>query len=100
MNKIFWTLGDTTPLTATLRDADGAINLAGASVRFLSTMGDIDAVATIEDAATGEVSYTPGSGDLVAGDWIARFKVTFSDGTVTSFPNAAPYIQITVSEWA
>ena len=100
MNKIYWTLGDTTPFTATLKDANGAVNLAGASVRFLSTMGDLDSEADIVDAAAGQVSFTPVDGDLVAGSFVARFVVTFPDGQVTSFPNAEPYIPVTVAEWA
>jgi lysophospholipase L1-like esterase len=77
----------------------GVVNLTGASVRFIMGKGNTmitNAVATIVNAATGEVKYTFTDTDtLVAGKFNAEFEVTFSDGKVKTFPNDA-YIAVTI----
>lgn len=100
MNTIYWTLGDTDTISATLLDRDGAaVNLSGASVRFVSDSLSIDAAATVSEATAGVVTFAPGAGDLTAGaNHSARFVVTFGDGTVQSFPNKSPYIKVIVTD--
>jgi lysophospholipase L1-like esterase len=77
----------------------GVVNLTGASVRFKMGKGNTlitDAVATVVNAATGEVKYTFTDADtLLAGKFNAEFEVTFSDGKVKTFPNDA-YIAVTI----
>lgn len=87
---------DTSPaLEATLTDEDGAaIDLSAASVQFhMSPLGEsgtltVDASAVIRDAAGGVVAYEWSTGDTSApGEYQSEFEVTYSDGTIESFPN-------------
>ena len=86
---------DTAPsIRATLKDGSGSvINLTGASVRFhmkdLTGTIKIDASANIVDPATsGIVQYNwIGSYTDTAGPYSAEFEVTYSDGSIESFPN-------------
>lgn len=97
MAIIDMTQGDTAPaLAATFTsDADGTVpvDLTGATVVFWMRAVDgtvlvDDASVTVTDASAGTVSYAWASGDTgTVGRHAARFKVTYSDGTVGHFPN-------------
>lgn len=87
---------DTKPeFTATLTDGDGnATDLSSATeVRFL--MHDrkarslkVNATAEITDAANGRIRYIWASGDTdTVGEYDVEVQVTFSDGTIESYPN-------------
>jgi hypothetical protein len=87
-------------ISYTLTYPDGsAVNLTGASVRFIMGKGKIllaNSIATIINAATGQVSYTLTDEDTIAaGVFQAEFEVTFSDGKRKTFPNNG-YIQVTI----
>ena len=83
------------PLTVTLRDAAGAaVPLTGATVRF--HMREIGAqevkvnrpAQVVQPPANGQVSYAWAAGDTdTPGTYYAEFQVTWSDGTVQTFPN-------------
>lgn len=86
--------GDTSP--ALLYRLDPAVNLAGASVVFnMRPRGGgavvVDrAAASIEgDPSEGVVRYDWDPADTAAaGRFEAEFEVTYTDGTVETFPNA------------
>jgi hypothetical protein len=86
---------DTSPvLRANLEDASGtAINLAGSSVRFhmrfaRSGVTKVDAAATIIDGENGIVDYQWIAPDTdTNGTFQGEFEVTYSDGSVETFPN-------------
>jgi len=86
---------DTAPsIRATLKDGSGnVIDLTGASVNFhmkdLNGTIKIDASAVVIDPATsGIVQYNWTSSNTdTAGPYSAEFEVTYSDGSVESFPN-------------
>lgn len=92
----YWKQNDTAPAIAEqLLDGTGtAVNLTGASVKFMAWFpGDatvkINQSATITDAATGKVSYTPSSTDTnTIGALMVEWQVTFSGGAVETFPNS------------
>lgn len=95
--------GDTLPeLVRTLNDANGPVDLTGASVRFLmshATTGAIviDAPADITIAASGEVSYVWQDGETDAeGTYNAEFEATFQDGRILTFPNDG-YMRVTIT---
>lgn len=91
----FWKQNDTAPAIAEqLLDGLGApVNLAGASVKFMMWQpGDaaikVNAAASITDAATGKVSYTPNAGNTdTPGDYAVEWQVTFGGGGIETFPN-------------
>lgn len=93
----YWSQGDTAPAIAEqLFDGTGApVVLTGATVRFQGIYSDaasiaqaIDQAATITDATTGKVSYTPVAADTdTIGDLLVQWKVTFSGGAIERFPN-------------
>ena len=89
--------GDTKPsLSAQLLSNGSAVDLTGATVKFhMGTTVDVSAV--IVDAATGNVRYDPATAHTVtAGIFKAEFEVTFSDGTIETFPNDGfIYVRIT-----
>jgi hypothetical protein len=80
--------GNTLPMIkARLKNPDGsAMNLTGGSVRFRmrapgSGVAKVDAVATIVDAATGQVAYAWVAGDTDAeGMFDAEWPVTLPGG--------------------
>ena len=82
-------------IVAILDDSAGsAFSLAGATVVFsmrslTTNVLIIDNVAaTIMDAALRKVKYDWVTGDtVIAGDYLAEFEVTFSDGKIQTFPN-------------
>lgn len=85
--------GDTLPsVSATLSDANGAVNLTGATVTFSLTLGGVavivDRACTVTDATAGQVSVAWQAGDTANyGNAFAQFKATWADGT-QSFPNS------------
>ena len=107
MSDITYKVGDTRPfLDATLKDADGAVDLTGiTSVRFvLEDQGANEIVnesstganVTITGSTSGQVRYKGQAADLSSeGNYYAEWKVTFGDGTVARFPNTR-HIQLTV----
>ena len=97
---------DTAPsIRANLKDGDGAaIDLTGASIRF--HMRTIGGTSSKVDAA-GYVISPPASG-IAQYNWIAadtdtvasyqaEFEVTYSDGTIETFPNDG-YIRVEVTD--
>ena len=94
---------DTVPsLRADLRDGDNAaIDLTGASVKFImraigGNTAVINASASIVSEAGGTVQYNWQVGDTATiGSYQAEFEVTYSGGTVETFPNDG-YIRIEI----
>lgn len=88
-------VGDTAPaIEVTCKDSDGdAVDVSGSTVRFhMKARGasstTVDAAATIVDGPTGVVKYQWVTADTdTAGDYLAEFEVTYTDGTIESFPN-------------
>jgi len=93
--------GDTRPyLRKRLLDGEGAaVDLTGATVRF-HMRGVDETVAKVDDFAVpdadqvtneGWVEYRWATGDTdTAGRYYTEWEVTYSDGTVQTFPTAAP----------
>lgn len=81
------------PITATLTDSAGtAIDLSGATVRFhmVDSAGavKVDAACTVTSATGGVVSYSWAAADTdTSGSYKAEWEVTFSDGTIRTFPS-------------
>ena len=107
MSDITYKVGDTRPfLDATLKDADGAVDLTGiTSVRFVLEDQDANEIVnesstganvTITSSKAGQVRYKWQAADLSSeGNYYAEWKVTFGDGSVARFPNTR-HIQLTV----
>lgn len=97
---------DTAPsIRATLKDSDNTvINLTGATVRFhMRTIGGttakVDSAATVVSPATsGVVQYDWVAADTdTVGTYQAEFEVTYSDGTIETFPNNG-YIVVEITD--
>ena len=94
--------GDTWPaITATLKNKDGtAINLTGATVNFhgkRAGAAEIDAAATVTDAAGGTVSYTLLAADTdIAGEFEIEWEITFATGSTQRVPTDRNDILIVV----
>ena len=97
---------DTAPsIRANLKDGDGAaIDLTGASIRFhMRTIGGttskVDAAGyVISPPASGSVQYNWVGADTDTVDsYQAEFEVTYSDGTVETFPNDS-YIRVEITD--
>lgn len=85
---------DTSPsLQATLKDAAGSVvDISGSSVRFHMKSVDgtlkVDEPMTIVSGVGGIVQYDWASGDTdTVGSYYVEFEVTYSDGSVETFPN-------------
>lgn len=90
---------DTAPkIKAILKDETGtAINLTGATVKWLmrgpltdkTKPTKINSAATVTDPTLGKVEYAWAATDTdTAGDFVGRFVVTQSDGSILSCPNS------------
>ena len=94
---------DTSPIIqATLTDSsDAAVDLTGASIRFhmrkyRASSTKVSAAAVIVDEDAGTVKYVWQAADTnTAGSYQAEFQVTFSDGTIETFPNT-DFIQVDI----
>lgn len=94
---------DTVPsIRATLQNGSGnAVDLIDASVRFhmraiSGGSATVDAAATIVNAANGLVQYNWSAADTAeVGSFQAEFEVTYSDGTVETFPSNG-YIRVEI----
>ncbi|WP_176222087.1 BppU family phage baseplate upper protein [Tuberibacillus sp. Marseille-P3662] len=79
-------------LKAVLENESGAIDLTGATVRFLMSNYSrseniIDGLGDIKDAVNGEVWYVFSYDETdQAGIFKAEFEATFSDGRIETFP--------------
>ena len=96
-------LGDTGAEIAAILKANAlAVDLTGATVKFLMKAASltgaakVDAAATIVDAATGSVKYAFTAGDLdTAGSWLGEFEVTDASSRIATYPSAG-YIKISI----
>lgn len=101
--------GDTASvIQQTLEDENGnPVDLTGATVRFhlapVTTNGTavLDAAATVVQAGSasmGVVKYTWVAGNTgVAGLYLAEWQVTYSGGSVQTFPNGS-YVLVRITE--
>ena len=89
---------DTKPsLYVNLVQDGSAVDLTGASVAFHMD-GVINSAAVITDAAGGSVRYDWAAADTAtAGSYRAEFQVTFSDGSIETFPNSG-YFYVNIAE--
>lgn len=89
------------PLRAQLNDGDDLpIVLTGSSVRFhmrtLAGVTVVDAAAAIITPTNGIVQYNWQAADTAAvNSYQAEFEVTYSDGTIETFPNNG-YIRVEI----
>ena len=96
---------DTTPsLRADLKNGSGdPVDLIGTSVRVHmraigATVAKIDAAMVVVSEPGGTVQYNWIAGDTSAtGSYQVEFEVTYSDGTVETFPNDS-YIRVEILE--
>lgn len=96
---------DTSPsLQATLKDAALLpIDLTGASVKLHMKSVDntlkINDLMTVTDTLNGIVQYDWQSGDTdTVGTYFVEFQVTYSDGSIETFPNNGNKIVSVVRE--
>ncbi len=97
---------DTSPaLEAFLQDSRGRpVNVTGATVVFhMRLASDLTvkingASVTISSATQGHVSYTFTAANTdTAGNYEGEFQVTFSDGSIETFPND-DYIKVIITD--
>lgn len=98
---------DTAPaLRAQLKDGDGdGVTLTGATIRFhMKRIGgntvvvDAAADAVVSAVTTGLVQYDWSAADTASvGTYHGEFEVTFSDGSIETFPNNG-FITIEVTD--
>jgi len=91
---------DTSPKLLYELDLLPGQTLVGATVRFHMAEADgtvvVDAAGTVEDAAAQQIAYAWGVGDTASpGTYRAEFEVTFSDGSVETYPNS-DYLKIII----
>ena len=97
---------DTSPaISAVLKDSAGAvIDLSSASAVFhMKAVGastlKVDASASVTDPENGAIQYDWASGDTdTPGTYYAEFQVTYTDGSVESFPNTENLIVTIIPE--
>lgn len=89
-----WKRNDTgLTATTTLLGPDGAVDLNGATVKFImrrvgNGVAKVDAAATIVGAAAGEVAYDRQAADTdESGVFHGEYEVTFAGGTTQTFPS-------------
>lgn len=100
---------DTSPLIqVTCKDKSGTVVPVTGATNILFEMLTQDKVTqkvnnnsntSIIDGPNGIIRYDWQTGDTdTAGTFLSRFKVTFSDGTIETFPNAGRYIKTIIGE--
>lgn len=102
--------GDTSPaIKYQLQDEDGnPVDLSGANVRFMMRLGSADTLK-IDTSESGAVAVTDAAGGIVeyawqvddtdaAGTYQAEWEVTYSDGSVETFPNTEDFIIIGINK--
>ena len=93
MADVTYKRGDNAPpITATLSDLDGPIDLSSADAVRLRMKSDTAIVEAgpveITDAANGEIKYEWEADDLMfAGSYRGEWEITWSDGTIQTVPN-------------
>jgi len=105
MSTFYIKQNDTVPsLRAALENGSGdAVDLTGATCRFhLREIGKTtvttDSTAQIVTEATGIVQYNWVAADTdTVGSYQAEFEVTYSDGTIETFPNNG-YIRVEITD--
>lgn len=105
MSTFYIKQNDTTPaIRATLENGSGdAVDLASTTVRFhMRALGGttvkVDAAATVINANTGIVQYDWDAADTdTVGTFQGEFEVTYSDGSIETFPNNG-YIPIVITD--
>lgn len=94
-------------LDSTLTDANGAVDLSGATVKFFMvdsagatvvSQTSTGTLVTIQSATAGTVRYAWAAADTsTAGTFKGEWQVTFGDGTQATFPNTE-YLTIRIFE--
>lgn len=92
---------DTKPVKFQLLDKNGAVNLTGATIKFIVAKPNGDVViesssVTINDAVKGKVQYEPTAAEVaetLRGN--GEFEVTDSAGDVQSYPSGS-YIDVEI----
>jgi len=101
MIEFFAKAGDTRPIETKCQDAEGPVNLTGASVKFrywnVSGGEAVVRDAEITAAATGDVKYEFQEDELVAGSYESEWLVILTDGQKATFPTDQ-YIYLRVFE--
>lgn len=105
MSTFYIKQNDTVPsLRAALENGSGdAVDLTGATCQFHlreigSTTVTTDSAAQIVTEATGIVQYNWVAADTdTVGSYQAEFEVTYSDGTIETFPNNG-YIRVEITD--
>lgn len=97
--------GDTAPAISSQLTQNGTpVNLTGATVQFRMALAQakvtvVNRAATITNANTGMVSYTWQAADTATpGNYVFQWVVTYSDGTIESFPNGDTKPTIEIAE--
>lgn len=96
MSIAYMKRGDTSPSWDILcLDDDGnAVNVEGASVQFHARLAGsdtlkVDSAGSVVDGAAGHVRYEPTSSDTdTVGLYEVEVEMTFSDGSIETFPNS------------
>lgn len=98
---------DTSPsLRATLKDGQQqAVDISGSEVKIhVKSAGGtlkVDETMTVVDAASGVVQYDWQEGDTdTPGSYYLEFQVTYSDGSIETFPNSTNEVLYVQSELA
>lgn len=95
-NAFYIKQNDTSPAyRVTLKDGNGdPVDVTAATIRFHMMDADgtvkVDAAGSIVTAASGIVEYEWSAADTdTVGTYRAEFEVTYSDGTIGTFPNSS-----------